>query len=69
MFTFISLVIPVIDFPHAVLSLRKFLGKLGIFETLKWVIRLVSVVCKLGNELKIVEEILCLSLVFPSCLD
>lgn len=51
-FNFVSLLIPVfIDFPH-VLLLRKSLGKLRTFETLKWVMMtVVSVSCQVGNEL------------------
>lgn len=65
-FSFVSFLIPVfIDFPH-VLLLRKSLGKLRIFETLKWVILLgVSVHCQVGNELpRIVMEILTQSWAF-----
>lgn len=51
-FNFVSLLIPVfIDFPH-VLLLRKSLGKLRTFETLKWVMMtVVCVSCQVGNEL------------------
>lgn len=70
-FNFVSLLIPVfIDFPH-VLLLRKSLGKLRTFETLKWVMMIVvSVSCQVGNELpKIVMEILKQSLIFLPTFD
>lgn len=57
-FDFVSLLIPVsIDFPH-VLLLRKSLGKLRLFEALKWVSTLVCLsAVRLENELpKIVRN-------------